>query len=441
MKNIQRIIISLALLFLVASTALCEDDICNMELVSTWISHEPRLPYSQFNTAIDIKGNIIYCATGTNLCIFSSSPSGVLTFQSSLPINKPTHTQVVDDLLIVSTFVPGEFNTFFYNISTPASPESLTYLPDEAVWLHSYYTDSLLYLSCANILKCDISNTDSIFVLDSCDTYVKFLDTDSMWGYYTGSIEHGEEPDIWSEPYFRIQDLTDFGSVITLLDTNIWEEDGFAYNVITKDSIVFIKGPGGLDVCTVNPSRTALVHHNTFTECGGRKKMFIVRDSLIILTCNPITIAKITSIPSLELHAKYNFEERNTGLDFCVRDTFIFVLAHKDSAGSRTLRIQTFKFGTDSLQQCSFNHTPNNFELNTYPNPFNSTCQIRYSFESQRSAKLTIHDIQGKKVEEFSLFDNKGLVQWDASGCESGVYLVRIVSGEHEIVKKVVFIR
>ncbi|MCH7612365.1 MAG: T9SS type A sorting domain-containing protein [Candidatus Marinimicrobia bacterium] len=91
------------------------------------------------------------------------------------------------------------------------------------------------------------------------------------------------------------------------------------------------------------------------------------------------------------------------------------------------------------------NPIPNNFKLYpAYPNPFNPTTTIWFSVETNSHASLQIFDITGRLVETLI---NKPLTRgeheiiWNAGHFPSGVYFVRLQSGEFVENQKVILIK
>ena len=79
-----------------------------------------------------------------------------------------------------------------------------------------------------------------------------------------------------------------------------------------------------------------------------------------------------------------------------------------------------------------------------YPNPFNSTTTIRYSLDHPGQVTLGVYDLAGRLV-EVVYRGTPGIghhsVTWDASSLASGLYLLRMKSGDRIRVAKVALIR
>lgn len=74
---------------------------------------------------------------------------------------------------------------------------------------------------------------------------------------------------------------------------------------------------------------------------------------------------------------------------------------------------------------------PKEFNLRSFPNPFNSSTTIRFNLESRSHIQLKIYDVLGREVK--TLFDGildsgDKCFHWNASEASSGIYIVRLSS-------------
>ncbi|NQS98553.1 MAG: T9SS type A sorting domain-containing protein [candidate division Zixibacteria bacterium] len=80
-----------------------------------------------------------------------------------------------------------------------------------------------------------------------------------------------------------------------------------------------------------------------------------------------------------------------------------------------------------------------------YPNPFNSTSTITYYIAKAGNVQLAVYDVLGREVQSLvnghsSLGEHE--VVWDAGGCGSGVYFVKMtVDGGQSTVRKMVLVK
>ncbi|KAA3617258.1 MAG: T9SS C-terminal target domain-containing protein [Calditrichaeota bacterium] len=88
---------------------------------------------------------------------------------------------------------------------------------------------------------------------------------------------------------------------------------------------------------------------------------------------------------------------------------------------------------------------PNKIELYpAYPNPFNSTTNIRYSLSKTGRVSLTVYDLLGKQVEVLvNEIQSAGpyVIQFDAGTLSSGIYLYHLESIGQSKVKKLLLVK
>jgi subtilisin-like proprotein convertase family protein len=91
------------------------------------------------------------------------------------------------------------------------------------------------------------------------------------------------------------------------------------------------------------------------------------------------------------------------------------------------------------------NNIPGEFYLNqNYPNPFNPVTTIEFGIPAAGNTEIAVFDINGKKVESISqghLQPGNYNVTWNASSFASGVYFLRVISGEKFLTKKMLLIK
>lgn len=86
---------------------------------------------------------------------------------------------------------------------------------------------------------------------------------------------------------------------------------------------------------------------------------------------------------------------------------------------------------------------PTEFSLNNYPNPFNPTTIIEMNLPIASSWSITIYNLMGQRISEFSGYNSAGrvTVEWDASEQASGIYFYKGVAGIYSATRKMVLIK
>ena len=79
-----------------------------------------------------------------------------------------------------------------------------------------------------------------------------------------------------------------------------------------------------------------------------------------------------------------------------------------------------------------------------YPNPFNPTTRIEFSLPTSGLVTLTVYDILARKVETIlnqHMDAGTHNLQWDASNVPTGIYFVRMVSGDFSQTRKMLLLK
>jgi hypothetical protein len=86
---------------------------------------------------------------------------------------------------------------------------------------------------------------------------------------------------------------------------------------------------------------------------------------------------------------------------------------------------------------------PKTFSVTSYPNPFNPATTIEMILPLPSDWNVSIYNVIGQKVAEFSGFDNTGSVKvtWDATGQASGVYFFKAQAGKQALTKKMILLK
>ena len=103
-------------------------------------------------------------------------------------------------------------------------------------------------------------------------------------------------------------------------------------------------------------------------------------------------------------------------------------------------------FDCDGNQLSLYNGLiPEEFSIHSiYPNPFNPVTSITYGLPEHINVKIVVHNLSGKQVETLiNEFQSPGFhsVNWEAGSLPSGVYLVRMESGDFTQIQKVALVK
>jgi len=100
---------------------------------------------------------------------------------------------------------------------------------------------------------------------------------------------------------------------------------------------------------------------------------------------------------------------------------------------------------TQSMNSDVYQSGPHRFELSSiYPNPFNPATEINFSVPSDSYVRLSVYNVQGQEVDVIHEgFQSSGAhsYTWNASDMSSGVYYVRLVSGNKAKTMKAVLMK
>ncbi len=106
--------------------------------------------------------------------------------------------------------------------------------------------------------------------------------------------------------------------------------------------------------------------------------------------------------------------------------------------------VVSVEFGSATGATVVAKQIPSNFALNqNYPNPFNPSTVISFALPKASDYTLTIYNVTGQKVAEFSGAAEAGVkeVKWNASSNASGIYFYKLNAGNFSSTKKMVLIK
>ena len=89
-------------------------------------------------------------------------------------------------------------------------------------------------------------------------------------------------------------------------------------------------------------------------------------------------------------------------------------------------------------------HTQNNLNVYSSPNPFNPSTNISYYLPTDGYIQLTIYNISGQKIAELSngyKFSGEYSFNFDAQALAGGIYFIHLQFGNRRIIKKILLFK
>ena len=88
---------------------------------------------------------------------------------------------------------------------------------------------------------------------------------------------------------------------------------------------------------------------------------------------------------------------------------------------------------------------PESFNLSAaYPNPFNPTTTLSFALPADSKVSLSIYDLQGREVSRLisgNMYGGYHSVVWNANSYASGMYFVKMISGEYVKTQKLMLVK
>jgi len=106
-------------------------------------------------------------------------------------------------------------------------------------------------------------------------------------------------------------------------------------------------------------------------------------------------------------------------------------------------QIITLDYSTD-ITDTDGRALPENYALSqNYPNPFNPRTNIELALPKASNWNISIYNVIGQKVKEYSGFDEAGYVtiNWDATGQSSGMYFYKATAGGFSDTRKMILLK
>ncbi|HEY0045708.1 MAG TPA: T9SS type A sorting domain-containing protein [Flavobacterium sp.] len=171
---------------------------------------------------------------------------------------------------------------------------------------------------------------------------------------------------------------------------------------------------------------------STFVPVGSSHDYLVERNAgLVTFTFNNINLVpKSVDEAGSQGFAAFRIKPKQ---DFAIGD---FILATADIVFDFNAPITT---NTVSTELISLGTTENNVvNLKIWPNPASGVIYISTDIFTEQQSVITVTDMSGKVVIRKAQNLNENMTSIDISGLESGMYMLRLESGEESVVKKLI---
>lgn len=149
--------------------------------------------------------------------------------------------------------------------------------------------------------------------------------------------------------------------------------------------------------------------------------------------------ARIAALPSQGNSATEQRYEY-TDVDVNPGQTYWYYLADVDMSGHRTEH-RNMTVSATALDPIA---APSSYSLSVYPNPFNPSTTISFTLPEAGMTRVAVYDVSGRWVQTLADETRSAgshTIAFDARELPSGVYFVRMASGEFQATRKIVLMR
>jgi hypothetical protein len=154
-------------------------------------------------------------------------------------------------------------------------------------------------------------------------------------------------------------------------------------------------------------------------------------------------VAEGEVVPELRadgMEMRYNFDGMNTRI-------LVYSMEGNSFTGELMdldANVLSIEMATDEGNPVYAKLIPSDFSLaQNYPNPFNPTTSLAFSLPVTSDYTLTIFNVSGQRITEFSGTHEAGrvVIEWEAGDLASGVYFYRLDAGAFSDTKKMVLLK
>ncbi|HEY3294825.1 MAG TPA: T9SS type A sorting domain-containing protein [bacterium] len=185
----------------------------------------------------------------------------------------------------------------------------------------------------------------------------------------------------------------------------------------------------------------------TTLRCGASVHIVLQHCSAIptaefFLSLNGGAYRSIATVSPVDSFANVTMPDTNSAN---YPNSHLMLVSHR-GARVDTVYSNTFILDcTDGVDQLDPGAIPTDFFLSqNYPNPFNPSTVIRFGVPRTAEVKVAVYDVLGRQVA--SLIDGAmqpGVhsINWDCRSCPSGMYLVRMETGDRVMMRKMLLMK
>jgi hypothetical protein len=158
-----------------------------------------------------------------------------------------------------------------------------------------------------------------------------------------------------------------------------------------------------------------------------------------IISRNPIFTVSTTPFAVLPYQTRY-IRVSYTPQDQSAHEGYISLLT---SGGTDSVWVHNEPCVLDHVSRTS--EVPHTFSLEqNYPNPFNPLTEIRYGVPRSSQVKLEVMDILGRQVAVLAEGQSDAGIftaRWNGTGYSSGIYILRMQTGEQTFIRKMMLLK
>ncbi len=436
----------LTLALLLAVLPIFADEYCNLELVDTW-ECPSHVFTTEWNAGLAENDGYLYFPGIDNIYILETDGSGELSLAGTAVT---TGHEFIGDIVVRNdiAYVANAYNLLIYDVSDPLIFDSLGSCPVTLI-NQIFLMDTLLIAGAEHFHLINISDTTN-------PTYIRRYQAP----FYTTYLPCVNVEDY---PYFLVpcdQIVDPHGGVRDAYINVIDVTEDYTYSPILLDWTEYYGKIYGLGKVgeyyiglTAHPHLTFFDMDSAFGYAEAKRTYNFetylptaryiqeINDTVAYIAGqDKFWLVNIADTSSIEVIAKYANTDTTDDrfemyYDVILQDSILYVFCTKSDLDDYidTMLVRSFLLDMSFSGQCSYYDKPEELELKTYPNPFNSTLQI----SAPEKANITIHDTQGRTVADLGTSR-----LWNAGDdVPSGVYIVRGVVGDVVVDGKAVLIR